>query len=84
MTAKEKRQLRVKEFVDRYMNDDALVFHHKLLVPGSMPRHKPGTVTEYSGKFGDGYVLDVPYWSENGTNWNHERYYFIKKGGKTQ
>lgn len=76
---KMERMQRVNELLNEYFNDENLFFHHKVIAAGEMSRKKGGTVTEYDGKYGQGFRVDVPYWSEDGSNRVHERYYFIKK-----
>lgn len=71
------RQQKCQETLNRFLNDDTYVLHHISYLAGSVPKDSGGIVTEYSGRFGTGYTVDMPYGGNSGKY--HPRYYFILK-----
>lgn len=74
-------QQKVKETLNRFDNDDSLYLHHISYLTGNIRKDSGGIVTEYNGKYGRGYTVDVPYWSltGKGSGRYHQRYYYILK-----
>ncbi len=70
----------VRRQLQKYEEFDKLYLHHTSWVGGNISRTKGLVVKKYNGRFGSGYVVDIPNF--NNKSRSHERRYYIFKDEK--
>lgn len=67
----------VRKQLEKYDNYDKIYLHHTSKVGGYISRKNGLKARKYNGRFGVGYVVDIPNF--NNKSRNHERRYYIFK-----
>lgn len=67
----------VRRQLKKFEDYDKLYLHHTVQTGGYVSREKGLQAKKYNGRFGVGYVVDIPNF--NNKERNHERRYYIFK-----